>query len=771
MQVQDGQTDFSGGMVDRVSSNQIAPNEYVLGKNVEMRDGPMRSRRGSWLIHPDVVDTIAATDTEVDVTGTGRYISPQLGVETVFVQSIYLEDVNETIIARTTVLGDTTRRFMRTPDTIPFKQTMRFVQGFGVLYALRGDTSDVWQWDGFPDTGWEVAPDGVNGPFPRARDGIFAYNRLWLIAGDDTLNISDSLSANFNTTTNSFEVDNGDGGRLNSLVAFGEGQIAFGKDVGVGVITGASAMSSAADLAMHFLHTGIGCLSMDCMVNMGRDVFFADRTGVWSINLTAEQSAQLISVPLSDPIRNMYQGVDFQFGRSFSAAYYDNYFLVAVSVSGGSVPNRILAYDMLTRTWAGYWEYDAVSSPDDDGLYRHHRLMTVNIQGRRRLLSFGAYGSVAVLLRGDVRDFVGLETEHYFTYPRLAASDSVDLTEHTTGSVRMKFRALIGTTVQLMTKPFSTAVVANTTAGRRNVQFNWTLSGSWAYSDVIYTSEGQMRFFENTWHILEVSHNGVEPTFTLDDERLVVDNTTNTTITDWISGVGGTNMWIGVSNTADRGRIAWFRISTDDATTTSPSQIWVPLDEGSGSTYHYETETNGVYAEVSDSHIATWGTDTYTPTDITSELMTRGFRFSSELDRKGGLQGDLYFSHGQPRVDLEIETDTPFDTEFFVGLTNKTYSLTAYERNNTTAWSSDNSNDDFKTPGREDYAPVPTGVEINTNGLELDVYRDRVEHFSSLAAFGYARIKLTNDQGFVRYNGLHMQSNVSRLTTDEGNNV
>jgi len=771
----DGQFDFSGGMVDRVSLDRLAENEFSSGRNIEIRDGGIRSRRGSWLLHDDLVDI--DTSAEMKVTGCGSFLLPGGGTSSELLQSVYIADVDETVLIRVTLTGCGTRNTMPTPYLLTGEYSVRFVQAFGRAYALLGDDAPPLRWSGDPDDGWELVPDGISGPMPNARDGIFAYNRLWLISGENTIFISDSLSDNFNTVENSFDVDSGDGSRLNSLISFGAGRLAFGKDSSCGVINGCSTMITALDLSVEVLHDSVGCLSMDSMSRVGGDVMFADRTGVWSIQLTKEQNSSLVNVPISDSIRYLYSDTDFQFGRSFSSCYFDNYFLVAVSANGGSVPNRILVYDILSRCWAGYWDYTAVSSPDTDGLYRHFRLFSATISGRKKLVSAGAYGSVALLLNGDLKDFKGFElTAIKGNDPSIAfTSTSIDLSEHTTGTFSFRYKlndsAGGGHSPDLITSPFTFSATGDESAGTNTYDFTYYYDfDNWSFSTIQSKSVGRIRFFRSVWHVIEIVQTGEgEPSFYEDGARIdLINNTTTGDVTTWLSAEPNPNtIAFGDINDAI---IDWIRVWSPDTTTTSPSFVWFPFEEGTGTDPDWETLTDGTYAQSSGATTSfDWVDESATPTDITSSFVTRGFSFGSLFAKKAGLIGDLYFAHAQPRISMDIKTDCPFDTETFIGLSNKTYSLTAYEVGNKAAWSSDNVNDDFKTPFREDYAPLPLSIALGSNGATADVYRDRVEQFSTFAKFGYVYFEFTNDQGFVRYSAVALQSESIFGTRDEGN--
>lgn len=769
-QVLDGQSDFTGGMVDNVSPDRINPNAFSLGKNVELRDGGCRSRRGSWMTNKDILDFAG---TETVVTGAGAYEYPEAGSIAQILEGVFFADKDETRIYRTTVLGAGTRTVMKVPELLVGNTPVRFVQGFGYVYALLGESRAPWRWDGDLASPWEIVPVGTSGAMPFVRDGIFAYNRLWLIAGDDTIYISDLLDDNFDTTFNSFEVDNGDGGRLNSLVAFGAGQIAFGKDSSCGVIGGASAMSTGSDLVLSFLHDSVGCISMDSMVKVGNDVMFADRTGVWSIALTIDQDAQLVSVPISDNIRNLYAESNWQFGIGYSASYYDNYFILSVSSEGSSVPNRLLAFDLLTRSWAGYWEFTAYNSPDTDGLYRHFRLMNVRISGEKQLLSIGAYGSITFLLKGDVEDF----TNSTATVSLCGGGGSyatADYSEHNSGIIRTRFKApnLLGNTIGFFDGSLEVSIVIPSTAFG-NLQISIKLIGSgpatkWQYTAYVGNALFPGFIWHDSWHEMVISHDG-----TLDGLSISVDGF-DAVLSELVTT--DTSAWLADMNSSfsinpQSVCLDFVYISSQDATTTSPSETYWPFSLGTGTEVEQRTIINGTYLSqlIDAGPFVVWDTETSAGQNIESILHSRGFTFGAVLSKKKGVMGELYFAHGQPRLDLEINTDTPFDAEVFIGLTNKTYSLTAYEVGSKTAWTATNANDDFGTPFREDYSPAALGMRLGTNGFSLDVYRDRVESFSSEAKYGWAQIKLTNDRGHVRYSGLSLSSQIDKSTRDEGN--
>lgn len=781
--VRDGQTDFSGGMVDRIAPERLQETQYAYGKNVEIRYGGVRSRRGSWRVRGFIKDdSFAVTET----TGFHVFNGAVNGQVDQFIWASLEEADTQTYIRRSPAIGDTyfTEK-MTTPATMNGKESLRFVQGYNNVYAFR-DGLTPWRWTGDPTDVWEDVPEGTSGVAPLARDGLYAFNRLWLIEGDDTVIPSDLLDENWDRVTNEFRVEQGDGTRLVTLRPFAGGSILAFKERGIALIRSAFNFTDATDLVIEFISDRIGTVAADTVVNVGNDVFFLGREGVWTIRQTTEQNAQLVELPLSEPIYGLMQDVNWTYADTCSAVQFDNYYILAVPVGGSTVPNRLIAYDLLLKSWVGFWEFDDGAGEP----YAFAKLTVARLTGPQELVAVGHDGTINILLRGDYQDFVG--SGYWDGCWKLNTELSAGVrSEFSDGYIEFRFRTLSSADLQT---GYKIPLIGGPNAGF----IQW-------YSDTEYLvdfmdcqfriSSERYKIYGARWYVYRFAFQQTDDPA----KNILALYINGALVGEYIyatdpaePGITSSDpFWVGAydSTATLTDRVLYFDYVDIATTRKSSSSIANPHrilmnfhDDGSGDAYaQYFYGANNSYSDVL---IVNSGATLILVTGsaiqgepvadgrvgIESIIKTRGYHFGDLFEQKNGLRGECRFAHGQPSVTAVLGSDVPFDTETLASLNAKTYSLTDYEIVGRSAWTASNANNDFQTPYREDYAPIALSVQMGAAGLVLDKWREHTELFSSLAIFGWAQFTLTNTQGYVRYNGLRLTANGRPNEQDTGNN-
>ena len=166
------QTDFSGGMITRLSPERLPQNAYSFGKNIETRDGTPRTRRGSLRLYDDIAGQT--------FQGAGIFRSPARGdkVETMLVaqgQKVYR------------MIPPLDRVEMTLPGTLT-EGPVRFVQAIDKMYLFHGEGQNVWQWDGEEDNPWTVVAEPETGKNLVGTERVtYAYGRFWMATARDTL--------------------------------------------------------------------------------------------------------------------------------------------------------------------------------------------------------------------------------------------------------------------------------------------------------------------------------------------------------------------------------------------------------------------------------------------------------------------------------------------------------------------------------------------------------------------------------------------------------
>lgn len=785
MKVRDGQNDFSGGMNDRLSPERLGENQYAEGKNVEFRYGGIRSRRGSWRIRGKLFDNTANLG-DVEITSFHVCRTTDAELQPQFVFAAVEQDDSETFIRRCSSIGSQSYlSVMQTPTRLVGRQNIRFVQGYDYLYLLR-DGEAPWRWDLQATGGWEVVPDGTSGAVPVARDGVYAYNRMWLIEGDDTVIASDLLDENWDRVDNEFRVEQGDGTRLVALHPFGGGSLLAFKERGVALIAGANNFVSSSDMTLEFIATTTGCVSKDTVVTVGADVFFLGREGVWTVRQTTEQNAQLISIPLSDPIYNLIQDINWNSASKCSAVLFDNYYVLAVPVGSSTNSNRMLVYDLLARTWVGYWEIDdGTGEPVEIA-----KIESATINGRSRLVASEVDGGISYLLTDEYQDRVGSASFEGVSDLRTELSSGVR-SEFTDGYIEFKFQTIgsselaSGYSIQFIDGPNQIRI-----AWLTNSLYRVTFMGC-----TFTISRDRYRIYGAKWYTFRFAFNETaDPGFNtvvfyINDE--LVGEYKYASVSAYPGITDPSPFWVGAYSPFElTERQIYFdyidigTVRKSSSSASNPHRIFMGFhNDGTDdlyAQYYYGANndyddvlivnTNVDYIPVNGSSFGDYEDVADARADIESVIKTRAFSFGDLFTLKSTLRGECKFSHGQPSLTMDIENDTPFDSEVATSMNAKTFSLTDYEVYGVAAWDATNVNDDFHTPFREDYAPITLGFQMGSNGLTLDKFREHTELFSSLAVFGWVQFVLTNTQGYIRYNGLRMMAEARMLEQDRGNN-
>ena len=125
--------------------------------------------------------------------------------------------------------------------------------------------------------------------------------------------------------------------------------------------------------------TQIGCLSRKSIASAGQFVFFLSGKGVHL--LTPQLDLKLIgnTLPLSEPIDDFFDGVNFAAAKTSVSSYYDNRFFMALPINGSTRPNAIIVYNTLNQNWESVDTYPA-------GLYIDDYAICQYAQKRRQMI-------------------------------------------------------------------------------------------------------------------------------------------------------------------------------------------------------------------------------------------------------------------------------------------------------------------------------------------------------------------------------------------------
>lgn len=772
---EDGQTNFLGGMRDNVSPERLEQNEYAFGENMELRTGFPETRRGSFRL---------ALDEGTDLfQGADIYRRPDDNTEFIFVAQA------ENLFR----FGDDLERiFIVLPDELTTNE-VHFVQALNNFYLFRGENLVPMKWAGDVDSAFTLVDIPLTGDrMPgTAQSVLYVYNRFWIITSDDTLNISDALSESFNLTTQTFDVDQGDGGKLVKVHPFANGQLIAFKEKGIGIINNAGSFSTVADLTLQFIDNDVGCISADSITTIGADIFFLSRGGVYTLKQTSEQNVQLVDVSLSDPIRGLEQRVNWERAGNAQGVLFDNYYLLALPIDGSELNNAIFAYDLLLRKWVGVWRMVDSNSDESDTFWRHGRLF-VKERNNRRLISIGKYGGISELLRGRHKDLV--PTNNYFiTFERtdLSDGDTIDIfaitsdttiLTKTTGIIEIKFRTNLvepdvsGAGILIAfrkdSSPIESLIISydfapNSSSQRNRVgqlgKFIEVIlanpSGSWATDD---TLPGIVLVNDDQIHTVTVVQDGILAKVYVDcqiERELVLTGTL--TGGEWFDDISnitrvdiGSGFLAGLGRLGHEGDILSIKI-TGSVDLDDPLAMY-PFNEGTGTTINgYDKDGAGQSQQITTGTFLSapndpeWSPSPPVESDIQSILKTRGYTFGGIDFKKRLSRGEFTFTHMQPSLTVNLENSEPFDGETL--FTDITFDRTKYEVKGQADWVNTNVNDDFETPFREDYAPIEmvTGFQVGLGGAEMDKRQEHTRLLHSMAIAEWFQLEFDNSQDMM----------------------
>ena len=113
-----------------------------------------------------------------------------------------------------------------------------------------------------------------------------------------------------------------------------------------------------ANSSMTIVTTEVGCLARRTIVSAGQFVFFLSPKGVHM--LTPQLDLKLLgnTLPLSEPISDIFDNLNYQYAYKACAAYYLNRFYLSIPYEGSKENNRVVVYNTLNQQWESLDKYD-----------------------------------------------------------------------------------------------------------------------------------------------------------------------------------------------------------------------------------------------------------------------------------------------------------------------------------------------------------------------------------------------------------------------------
>lgn len=285
--------------------------------------------------------------------------------------------------------------------TNPTTFTFQYTNNTGLTYAARSSESGWTARRGKPPLIWQDGQaalsaaqqkftidastvTGVTQSVPCADFGLYFQNRLILKFGDYQMLVSDILSEQCDTTLNNFVINTGGNDSIVGVLPWVQDQFLVFMTNSIYVVyveTDNFAIDSppGAQSSTTVVTTEIGCLARRSIVSAGQFVFFLSSNGVHM--LTPQLDLKLLgnTLPLSEPIADFFDTVNYDTVQNSAACYYNNRFYIAMPTGSSTRNDKILVYNTLNQAWESIDYYPT-------GLFSDNLILSAYINQRRLMI-------------------------------------------------------------------------------------------------------------------------------------------------------------------------------------------------------------------------------------------------------------------------------------------------------------------------------------------------------------------------------------------------
>jgi hypothetical protein len=223
---------------------------------------------------------------------------------------------------------------------------------------------------------------------PPADFGMYFQNRLVAKSANQQVLVSDILSEQFDLQLNTFTVNLGGNDSIVGFLPWIENQfLVFMKNsINLAYVDPRFDITVPDRSQITVVTNQLGCLARRTIVNAGQYVLFLSAKGVYL--LTPQLDLKVIgnTMPLSEPIADFFDDLDYSLVSNSVANYYDNRFYIAVPVVepvDPSLPpsrnNRILVFNLLNKSWESIDVYPHGLNADNliVALYEYQRRLFI----------------------------------------------------------------------------------------------------------------------------------------------------------------------------------------------------------------------------------------------------------------------------------------------------------------------------------------------------------------------------------------------------------
>ena len=196
--------------------------------------------------------------------------------------------------------------------------------------------------------------------------GIYFQNRLCIKYDDYQIAVSDILEEVCDLSLNNFVVNQGGNDQIVGFLPWIENQFLVFMEKSIFIVfvettSYITGQSPGVNSTVTVVTTQVGCLARKSIVSAGQFVFFLSGKGVHM--LTPQLDLKLIgqTLPLSEPVDDFFDQVNFTAASNASAVYYDNRFFISLPTNSATRNNKTLVYNTLNQAWESVDTYPSVT--------------------------------------------------------------------------------------------------------------------------------------------------------------------------------------------------------------------------------------------------------------------------------------------------------------------------------------------------------------------------------------------------------------------------
>jgi hypothetical protein len=143
----------------------------------------------------------------------------------------------------------------------------------------------------------------------------------------------------------------------------------------------------------------IGCASRRSIVTCGGDILWLSEQGVHRLAMGDSLSLRGDTVPLSDPIQDLVERINWTYIDKAVAMYYKNRYYLAVPLDDATGNNTLLIYNFINKEW------ESVDTFPTDFIIQN--LLAMDYAGTQRLHCTSNLGAVYVMEENSTGDQFG----------------------------------------------------------------------------------------------------------------------------------------------------------------------------------------------------------------------------------------------------------------------------------------------------------------------------------------------------------------------------